>query len=233
MANADISCANCGTALRGGTKFCTCCGIRVEAAPPAAGPAPAGDRGVASTQWRSAEPVPPSARDRSPVATEEAGGTFPDDLSPRARRVSPVPPGGRPTTVLQTDRRGSVLNPDVPAASPTPTRMIPKVQPRLYGWLVVMNGGDTGKDHRITSWPVTIGRDAKCDIVVTDDSVSRIHARVRRENGTAIFEDGGSANGSMRNGKRVQATELRDGDLLKLGETWLLYKEAVPRERPK
>jgi hypothetical protein len=35
----------------------------------------------------------------------------------------------------------------------------------------------------------------------------------------------------MRNGKPVTTSEARDGDLLKLGETWLLYKEAVPRER--
>lgn len=228
MANAEIICANCGTALRSGTKFCTCCGIRVE---PVA-PAPAGDP-VAPTQWRSEErPPSPAARDQ-PLARPEPGPEAgPGDPSLRARRVSPVPPGGRPTTVLQTDRRGAVLNPDIPAASPTPTRMIPKVERRLFGWLVVMNGSDTGKDHRITSWPLTIGRDAKCDIVLSDDSVSRTHARLRRERRTTVFEDGGSANGSMRNGKRVQATELRDGDLLKLGETWLLYKEAVPRERP-
>jgi pSer/pThr/pTyr-binding forkhead associated (FHA) protein len=110
--------------------------------------------------------------------------------------------------------------------------MIPRVAPdRLYGWIVVMNGSNTGTDHRITSWPVTIGRGSDCDVVLSDDSVSRVHGRLRRERRTTYFDDNSSANGSMRNGKPVTTSELRDGDLLKLGETWLLYKEAVPRER--
>jgi transcriptional regulator with GAF, ATPase, and Fis domain len=43
-----------------------------------------------------------------------------------------------------------------------------------------------------------------------------------------MLEDAGSTNGSLLNGARVDRARLADGDVIELGETFLLYREALP-----
>ena len=51
---------------------------------------------------------------------------------------------------------------------------------------------------------ITIGRDASCDLVLTDKSVSREHARIGMVNGEGIvIRDLGSANGTFVDGRPV------------------------------
>ncbi len=65
-----------------------------------------------------------------------------------------------------------------------------------------------------------IGRDPKCDIVLTDDSASRRHARIARNAG-GYFElvDLGSKNGILVADERVDRMTLMDGDVFLIGET--------------
>lgn len=65
-----------------------------------------------------------------------------------------------------------------------------------------------------------IGRDPKCDIVLTDDSASRRHARIARNAG-GYFElvDLGSKNGILVQDERVDRMTLMDGDVFLIGET--------------
>jgi hypothetical protein len=64
----------------------------------------------------------------------------------------------------------------------------------------------------------TIGRSLECDCVVTDPSVSRRHAQLRREGESWLLRDLGSSNGTRVNGMRVtEETEVRPGDHLSLG----------------
>lgn len=65
-----------------------------------------------------------------------------------------------------------------------------------------------------------IGRDPKCDIVLTDDSASRRHARIARNAG-GYFEivDLGSRNGILVEDERVDRMTLMDGDVFIIGET--------------
>lgn len=65
-----------------------------------------------------------------------------------------------------------------------------------------------------------IGRDPKCDIVLTDDSASRRHARIARNAG-GYFEivDLGSKNGILVEDERVDRMTLMDGDVFLIGET--------------
>lgn len=57
-----------------------------------------------------------------------------------------------------------------------------------------------------------------------DRAMSRMHARVRLSDGTVAVEDAGSHNGTRVNGERVAAARLHDGDILRLGDTFLLYR---------
>jgi FHA domain/Domain of unknown function (DUF1707) len=66
--------------------------------------------------------------------------------------------------------------------------------------------------------PVTIGRAPDCDCHLTQPSVSRRHAQLRRVDETWLLRDLGSSNGTRLNGMRVtEEIEVRPGDQVSLG----------------
>ena len=62
-----------------------------------------------------------------------------------------------------------------------------------------------------------VGRDPGCEIVVSDGSVSRRHARLERRAGAWWVVDQGSANGTYVNSLKVAETALKDGQELRFG----------------
>jgi FHA domain/Domain of unknown function (DUF1707) len=65
---------------------------------------------------------------------------------------------------------------------------------------------------------LVLGRDPDCDCVLADTTVSRRHARIRRDGETWLLEDLGSLNGTRLNGWRVtEPVELRPGDRVSFG----------------
>lgn len=68
---------------------------------------------------------------------------------------------------------------------------------------------------------LVIGRHRGCDVVLSDLSVSRRHARLVFRDGRWILQDLDSTNGTMVNGRRVGRSELRPGDHIALGVEWL------------
>jgi hypothetical protein len=78
---------------------------------------------------------------------------------------------------------------------------------------------------------VVVGREATCDIVLDDKSVSRRHAYLERR-GTAWFvADQGSANGTFINGQQVVEAQLQQGQELRLGtlSLWVELEEEAPQ----
>ena len=76
----------------------------------------------------------------------------------------------------------------------------------------------------ITRAPVTIGRQATNDVVLSDPNVSRRHAELRRDGGRWVLVDLGSTNGSLVNGKLTREHELQDGDRLAFGSSALIFR---------
>ena len=76
----------------------------------------------------------------------------------------------------------------------------------------------------------TIGRDAACDLVLSDMTVSRSHAGLRREAGRWLLIDAGSTNGTRINGWRVtEPVPLRAGDKISFGSmTMVVTDHAQP-----
>ncbi|HEY8151479.1 MAG TPA: FHA domain-containing protein [Vicinamibacteria bacterium] len=62
-----------------------------------------------------------------------------------------------------------------------------------------------------------VGRDATCDIVVSDGSVSRKHARLERRGDTWTVVDQGSANGTFVDSQRIVESPLQSGQELRFG----------------
>lgn len=62
-----------------------------------------------------------------------------------------------------------------------------------------------------------IGRTGDCDISITNQQVSREHARLFISDNVASLEDLGSKNGTFHNGKPVtETTILEDGDIIQI-----------------
>jgi hypothetical protein len=74
--------------------------------------------------------------------------------------------------------------------------------------------------------PVIVGRDAACDVALSDPRVSRRHVRCTVVDDGVAFEDLGSSNGTYVNGERRAAGVLRAGDLLEVGDTALRVEPA-------
>jgi hypothetical protein len=75
---------------------------------------------------------------------------------------------------------------------------------------------------------LTIGRATDCDCLLGDDSVSRRHARLRRDGGRWLLSDLGSRNGTRLNGLRITGeVEVRPGDQLSVAG--IRYRLRPPR----
>jgi pSer/pThr/pTyr-binding forkhead associated (FHA) protein len=92
-----------------------------------------------------------------------------------------------------------------------------------------------GQEHHLTKDHFTIGRAVECDVVIASKSISREHARIRREGRHWFVEDLGSTNGTYRNNERVVGKlDLRDGDSLKTGDITFVFHDpdTTTRENP-
>src|SRR5215207_575041 len=70
-----------------------------------------------------------------------------------------------------------------------------------------------------------VGRDPGCDVVVSDQTVSRRHARLEWSNGQLWLEDLGSLAGTFVNNQRLASAQpLNPGDRIRLGGRSLEYR---------
>ena len=72
--------------------------------------------------------------------------------------------------------------------------------------------------------PLTIGRLPECDVVLSDPSVSRRHAEIRRRDGAIVVVDLDSTNGTKVNGSGVRERQLADGDEIRVGSATLRFE---------
>jgi len=75
-----------------------------------------------------------------------------------------------------------------------------------------------------------IGRDAACDLVVDDKSVSRRHALIERRGDGWVVADQGSANGTYLDGRRVGEAPLANGQQLRLGS--IVFRIEIEEDAP-
>ena len=71
----------------------------------------------------------------------------------------------------------------------------------------------------------TMGRSDECVIVLPDAAASRVHARVVETPGGYQILDENSANGVFVNGERIQSHWLKDGDEVRVGDTFFQFQD--------
>ncbi|MBL8851587.1 MAG: PAS domain S-box protein [Planctomycetaceae bacterium] len=92
--------------------------------------------------------------------------------------------------------------------------------------LTIESGSLSGTRRDVVRDVIVLGRDNGCDIVFTEDTVSRKHARIVRGSGGCYLEDLQSRNGTFLNGGRVHGpVRLRDGDSVQLYDVALTFSE--------
>lgn len=110
--------------------------------------------------------------------------------------------------------------------APEGTRMVaiderePPVEDRPY--VIILGGDDIGQVFRIDH-TMTIGRDSSAEICLSDDRVSRTHARIVLTSVGVLLSDIGSSNGTRVNGAVIERpVYLKDGDKIAVGSTTIL-----------
>lgn len=84
------------------------------------------------------------------------------------------------------------------------------------------------KHIELRKFPCTIGKMAGCvDYVLSDDSISRIHAKFEKRDNQILLTDMNSTNGTYKNGLRMQpqeTTEIEPGDEIRFGNLNYCYR---------
>ena len=75
----------------------------------------------------------------------------------------------------------------------------------------------SGAPLEIAGETALVGREPGCEVVVSDGSVSRKHARLEKRQGGWTVVDQGSANGTFLDSQRVAEAILRNGQDLRFG----------------
>jgi DNA-binding NtrC family response regulator len=102
-----------------------------------------------------------------------------------------------------------------------------------YG-LIMLNGPTPGAGVSIAPdvEEVTLGRDGARDLPVDDDHCSRLHSRIWFDSQRWQIEDCGSSNGTFVNSRRIERAMLRPGDVIRIGETLIVFAREHDADEP-
>jgi ABC-type multidrug transport system ATPase subunit len=95
---------------------------------------------------------------------------------------------------------------------------VPPINARIF---IELDGKVVG-EYPLNKPVMTVGRLSGNDVQVPSQRVSRLHAKIRWENGRWFIEDADSLNGLIYRGSRVDRLALNNGDLVYIAPTAIL-----------
>jgi pSer/pThr/pTyr-binding forkhead associated (FHA) protein len=99
--------------------------------------------------------------------------------------------------------------------------------------LLVKLHGQASKMIDLVTECFAIGRKADNDLAIDDQSISSHHARILKIQSVFFLEDLKSTNGTSVNERRVDRHQLRDGDIISIGQHRLIFQDiSVPETTP-
>ncbi len=99
-----------------------------------------------------------------------------------------------------------------------PVRVARGRAPNEVACISVLSGTHTGTLLPLTTGSTLIGRSGSADLTLTDDGISRKHAKIAiSEDDVVNLIDLDSTNGTFVNGTRVDMVILREGDRVQIG----------------
>jgi hypothetical protein len=190
--------------------------------PPIPGTAPvpvATDAGVAPSSSAIAHAF--GAAQANPVpAAFPAVLPAPDAMPPAAQPWAGEPPAGAACPGSDGAPSADVPwapGPVLPDAGPDRLTVLIEIRSRNgQPWVFVFRGG-----------MVRIGRGTDNEIVLPDDRVSRRHGQLTARQGTLVYTDLASSNGSQVNGAPVREIALAVGDVVRVGNSTLTIRPGI------
>ncbi len=98
----------------------------------------------------------------------------------------------------------------------------------VFGYLVALDGSREGERFPLISSELTVGSSPDLDIRLADSGIARLHARIVYREGRHYIETLEEPGSCLVNGVQKDKAELRDGDVLSLGE--IKMQVEYPRE---
>jgi len=96
--------------------------------------------------------------------------------------------------------------------------------------LVFLSGASKGVHLTVEPEPMVIGTGEDCEIHADDSEMARRHAVIEQKSGSLWIRDLGSMNKILINGRELQKSQLKHGDVVELGRTRFLVQAAVQAE---
>jgi pSer/pThr/pTyr-binding forkhead associated (FHA) protein len=81
-----------------------------------------------------------------------------------------------------------------------------------------------GVRHQLSRAVTSLGRGTDVDLRIDDPSVSRRHAEIR-VGVPSVISDLGSTNGIVVDDQHVRQAQLRDGSVIHLGNTTIIFRQ--------
>ena len=103
--------------------------------------------------------------------------------------------------------------------------VIIRKSPASFAYLFWLTGVRRGEHAVVKPAGTTVGRDAACEIVLDDETVSLEQARIRREEDGWVLYDLASANRTEAAGAPVYVKVLADGDHITFGTTEMVFRD--------
>ncbi len=94
-------------------------------------------------------------------------------------------------------------------------------------YIVLVEKGRQPVCRALAGDTLSIGRGQQADLVIDDDNISRLHCLLQRHGAHWKISDLGSKNGVFVNGKKMAERSLCDGDLIRVGNTQMVFGMAI------
>lgn len=89
--------------------------------------------------------------------------------------------------------------------------------------ITILSAQHRGKTYELTKDVYTVGRIEERDICIVDPTISTYHGSFVKSGNTYILKDNNSTNGSRVNNEPIVEKELKNSDIIQLGDVELLY----------
>src|SRR5712692_9818671 len=162
--------------------------------------------------------VPPSPRRQPMQPVPPPPVPIPVTPQQQPLRLAPVPPQAFPVNQQPVNYQ----NARQPEQAPMRNQFPHAAPTRIARILIEVDGKIIG-EHPLNKPMLTVGRLSGNDVQVPSQRVSRLHAKIRWENGVWLIEDAESVNGLMYQGSRVERLVLSDGDRVYVAPTAILH----------
>ena len=90
--------------------------------------------------------------------------------------------------------------------------------------ITILSEQHRGKTFELTKDLYTVGRIEERDICIPDPTISTYHGSFVKSGSTYILKDNNSTNGSRVNNEPIVEQELKNSDIIQLGDVEMLYE---------